>query len=220
MNLAEIFVLAVASAVYPTLLAVVIVILNRPQPRRLLTFFLAGAALVSLAIGLTAVFVLDTSSVHRAARHVSGPIYIVAGTLALLVGGVLYRQPHRPDPEQKQDKGPSLSQRALSRDSSRIAFVLGIVLDLPSIFYLVGLKDIALAGYTAVQKVLLVVCFNAIMFSLIEVPLIALAVSPELTQRRIQNFDGWLRSHGRRLASSVALCLGVYLVGRGVLTVT
>ena len=207
MNLAEIFVLAVASAVYPTLLAVVIVILNRPQPRRLLTFFLAGAALVSLAIGLTAVFVLDTSSVHRAARHVSGPIYIVAGTLALLVGGVLYRQPHRPDSEQK-------------RDSSRIAFVLGIVLDLPSIFYLVGLKDIALAGYTAVQKVLLVVCFNAIMFSLIEVPLIALAVSPELTQRRIQNFDGWLRSHGRRLASSVALCLGVYLVGRGVLAVT
>ena len=94
------------------------------------------------------------------------------------------------------------------------------MLDLPSIFYLVGLKDIALAGYTAVQKVLLVVCFNAIMFSLIEVPLIALAVSPELTQRRIQNFDGWLRSHGRRLASSVALCLGVYLVGRGVLAVT
>src|SRR5206468_2218136 len=177
-------------------------------------------ALVSVADGLTPAFHLGTSSVHRAARHVGGPIFIVAGTLALLVGGVLYRQPHRPDSEQKQDKGLSLSQRALSRDSSRIAFVLGIVLDLPSIFYLVGLKDIALAGYTAVQKVLLVVCFNAIMFSLIEVPLIALAVSPELTQRRIQNFDGWLRSHGRRLASSVALCLGVYLVGRGVLAVT
>ena len=50
--------LAFAAALYPTLLAGVIVILNRPTPKPLLVGFLLGGLLISVTAGLIIVFVL------------------------------------------------------------------------------------------------------------------------------------------------------------------
>jgi hypothetical protein len=219
-NLVEIFLLAVAAAFYPTLLGVVILILGRDHAQRLLAFFLAGALLVSLAVGLTAVFVVDAAHFHTSPRTVHGPLNIVAGLIALLIGVDLFRPSGKDDAAPKKEKGPSMSQRALSRDSTRIAFVLGIVLDLPSLWYVLGLKDIVLGGYGAVQKVLLVLAFNLNMFSFIEVPLVAYVASPELTQQRVRRFNDWLHRHGRRVGAYIAIGAGVALVIRGVVAVT
>ena len=41
-----------------------------------------------------------------------------------------------------------MTQRVLTRDSSWLVFVLGIVLNLPGVWYLIALKDIGLSDYT------------------------------------------------------------------------
>src|SRR6266516_4153672 len=55
--------LALGSAIYPTLMAMVVLILSRPNPRRLLAAYLAGALLISLTVGFLVVGVLNAGSV-------------------------------------------------------------------------------------------------------------------------------------------------------------
>ncbi len=214
--LVDLLVLAIGAAFYPTLLAVVVILLGRPQPARLLLFFLLGALSISVTIGLAAVFVLQPENFGGHEHSVGAWVNLVAGMLAL-VGAALLLRAHRrarmrgPAPEST----PSRSQRALSHGSGWIAFAAGIFLDLPSIFYLVGLKDIALGDYSALESVLLVLGFNLIMFALIEVPLVAYAVWPESTQARVQRLNDWLSRNGRLLGAAIAATIGVFLLVRG-----
>lgn len=214
---AEIIVLAVLAAFYPTLLAVVILLLARPNPMRSLAFFLGGALTVSVPIGLVAVFALNALDYSPHERSVNGPIYLTAGALVLLIAVMLWREPRKRKPKPKPDDAPkpSLMQRTMSKDSSKLVFVAGMVLDLPGIWYLIGLKDIAIGGYTSSEKIALVLVFNAIMFSLIEVPLIAYSIATEATARWVSTLNGALHEHGRRIGAWIALVLGVYFVVRG-----
>jgi Sap, sulfolipid-1-addressing protein len=206
-TLLELLLLAIASAFYPALLAVVIIFLGRPRPARLLAFFLAGAWLVSISIGLAIVFAFEGADLGSSSRStVGGGIYIGLGILAVVVGLHFLRTPPKP----KQPKsGPSLTQRVLTRDSSWLVFVLGIVLNMPGIWYLAGLKDIALADYSNAAKVL-------IMFAFVEVPLGGYLVAPEWTRERVNDFNRWLGRHGRRLGGYIGLGIGVYLIVRGI----
>ena len=51
----NVLVLAIISAISPAILAVVIVVLSRPNPRRLLLAYLLGGMLASVAIGIAIV---------------------------------------------------------------------------------------------------------------------------------------------------------------------
>jgi hypothetical protein len=51
----EILLLAIASAINPTMLAVVLVLLSLPQRRSLIVGYLAGGLIVSAAIGIAVV---------------------------------------------------------------------------------------------------------------------------------------------------------------------
>lgn len=75
--------LALAAAVYPTLLVAVVVMLTRPEPRRLLEAFLFGGVLVSVTSGLIIVFVVKgtISTAHQ--RSASPKIDLIAGILSL-----------------------------------------------------------------------------------------------------------------------------------------
>ncbi len=81
----ELLLLAIAAAFYPALLAVVIIFLGRPRPKKLLLFFLAGALLASISIGLIAVFALDGADFGSSTKNSLGAgLYIGLGTLGLL----------------------------------------------------------------------------------------------------------------------------------------
>lgn len=215
-SLSDLLLLAIAAAFYPTLVAVVVLLLGRPRPGRLLLFFLSGAVTVSVTIGLVAVFALGSSDLGGHRRTVGAWVNIVGGLLAFAAAALLLRAHRRRDrPRPAAKGGPSRTQRALAHGSGWVAFVAGIVLNLPSVFYLVGLKDIALGDYSTVESVLLVLGFNAIMFALVEVPLIAYAVAPEATHARVERVNGWLGRNGRLLTAAIAFAIGVLLVGRG-----
>jgi hypothetical protein len=195
----------------------VIIFLGRPHPKRLLTFFLAGAWLASLTIGLVVVFALEGAELSSSARGtVNALIYIPLGLLGVFVGAYLLRVQPKPK-KPKKDGRPSMTQRVLSRDSSWLVFVLGIALNMPGVWYLIGLKDIGLADWTNVEKVLAVVGFNAIMFSFVEVPLVGYVVARDWTRGQVDRFNAWLHHNGRHLGGYIALALGLYLIARGIL---
>lgn len=87
----EILLLAVASAFWPTLILVVVVALRLDHPTRILAFFVAGALLTTVSIGLAIVFTLDDTTVAARSNHsASAAVYLVAGGLSLLAAAALW----------------------------------------------------------------------------------------------------------------------------------
>jgi hypothetical protein len=223
-RMADILVLALAAAVYPTLLAIVLVVLSRPQPARLLAAYLAGGYIAGIGIGCLIVFGLkDAGATSANVRRVSPWVDIVVGLLAIALALTLATgHDPRPDRLRRRAANPGgrkkepWTKRAVSHDSIRMAFVLGIVLDLPSLWYLIALKDIATSGDSALAQFAQIVIFNVIMFVLVEVPLVAYLIDPVRAQAMVGRFNRWLRRNARRITESVAGGMGTYLVVRGV----
>jgi len=221
--MANILVLAFAAAIYPTLLAIVLVALRRPRPARLLAAYLAGGMIVGLACGCIIVFALKGSGVTTEDRTVSPAIDIAVGVLAIALAVTLARgldprpaRLKRRKQEARAEGKESWTTRAVSRDSLKLAFVLGVVLDLPSLWYLIALKDIADSGSSPGVQVLMIVIFNLIMFLLVEVPLVAYVVAPERAQETVGRLNDWLHDHARPLTEGIAGTVGAYLVVKGI----
>lgn len=223
--------LAFAAAVYPTLLAGVIVMLGRPAPRPLLVGFLLGGVIISMLAGCTIVFALGGSVSTSSQRSASPVVDLVGGLLAVAVAVVLARKPdlaraRRERRAAKQaEKVPeeaheSFTTRMLARGSARSAFALGLVLNLPGVWYLVALKDIAKADYSVPVAVLLMLLFNAIMFLLVEIPLLGYLFDPEGTRLRVERFQAWLSSHAQQLGMWISGAVGCYLVVKGIAGLT
>lgn len=226
--------LACVAALYPTLLAGVIVMLTRPDPRPLLVAFLLGGMLISVSSGLLILYVVNGAFTTTQQKSASPKIDLIAGILSLILAGVLWARrdtDHLGDhkaltPEQtttrtrrrrkaRRSRKP-LTKRMLGHDSAKAAFAVGLILNLPGIWYLVALKDIAKDHDAILTAVLLILLFNAIMFLLVEVPLIGYLINPTGTEARVQRFQTWLGTHGRLLATIAALAIGVYLIIKGI----
>lgn len=145
--MASIVPLALAAALYPTLLAGVIILLAREKPAVMLAAFLAGGVLVSVAAGLVVVFVLDGAVSTKNQRSASPTIDLVAGALSIVLAALLWRRlSERRAGRQKaskKEKGPSWTQRTLGEGGAWAAFGAGLILNLPGIWYLDALKDIS-----------------------------------------------------------------------------
>src|SRR3954447_12223011 len=82
--------LALWSAFYPTLLALVVVILGRPQPRRLLIAYYLGGMTMSFVAGAVLIAAFDTGHDVGASNRSIGPgVDFAIGALALLFFWVL-----------------------------------------------------------------------------------------------------------------------------------
>jgi hypothetical protein len=225
--------LAFMAAIYPTLLAGVIVILARPVPEPLLIGFLLGGWTVSLISGLIIVFaltgVVSTSDLHAGAPKVD----IVAGALSLLLAGYLWRRRkrgslgrrhwrwhRRSDDAEAAAKwhGPSaasLTERTLARGTPREAFALGAILNLPGLWYLVALNEIAAArprarGLDPVDR--------AVQRDHVPAgrdPGYRFVFSPARTRAEATRFRGWLSRNARSLAIAAATVIGIYLIVKG-----
>ena len=217
MSLAEIFLLALASMVWPALIAVVVVALASRQPVKLLSAFLVASLLTTISIGLVIVFVLRGSSLLSGSRHTFGPIVdLVAGLVALLAGWFLRRgRTSTPRPRATEDR-PTWTERTVRRGAP-LAFLAGIVLNIaPGVFPFVALKNIAELDYSTAATIGLVVGFYLIMFLPAEVPLAFYVVAPVRTSSAVGGFNSWLGRNARRIAAPVLILIGIYLVARGI----
>jgi hypothetical protein len=222
----NVLVLAAASAISPTILAVVIVILHRPRPRRLLAAYLFGGMLTSIAVGTAIVTSLTELDVLSGSNPAADPaVNFTIGFLALTVAYALYTDRDASLEQRRRERRASRpsrdpwSQRVLNRGTAPIAFAVGVALNLPGAFYLVALKDIAQGQQGTGSQVLAVIVFNLIMFILAEVPLIGYFIAPEATEQKVEALNEWMGSHARQIVIALATTMGVYLVARGVVGV-
>jgi hypothetical protein len=216
--------MACASAIYPSLLAAVVLIMGQPNPRRLLSAYLAGALLVSIGAGLIIVFALDAGDVASGSEDRFGPgVDVAIGGIALLLFWVLLTDRDRRLKERRVERRPPKaddgrdpwSRRILTRGSLKLTFLLGMALSLPGALYLVALKDIAESETGTGKSVILIVAYNLIMFSLAEVPLLAYALAPDRTREAVVRGNAWLGNHSRQVAMVLCAAAGAILVVRG-----
>ena len=188
---------------------------------RLLAGFLAGGMGISIIAGLIIVFALDGAVSTSDQKSASPWVDLVVGILSIMLAVVLWKRerdrrgPWAKQPVQKKG-GPSWTQRTLGEGSVWAAFGAGLVLNLPGIWYLDALKDIAKADKSTAATIALILGFVVVMFALAELPLIGYAVDPDGTQVRVRRFQGWLSANGLIVATSVAALIGVYLTIKGI----
>lgn len=226
--MAELIPLALAAALYPPILAMVVVILARPSPRNLLLAYVLGALLVSIAIGLGILAALNAGNVVGGSdRTINPAVDIAAGVAAYFVAWILLTDRDRRLRErrarrkaEKDDGRDPWSRRVLERDSLRLTFLLGVALNLPGASYLVALKDIVAADQSTTTQVIEVVAFNLIMFLVAEVPLVSYTLRPERTREVVNAINDWLGGHSRQIAMALCLVVGTLVLVRGIVHAT
>ena len=219
---AEILLLAVASAFWPTLILIVVLALRLEHPIKILAWFLAGGLLATITIGIVIVFALEGTSFVSGSSPPGDPtLDFVAGGLSLLAAYAVQRSgkraPKSKPVEPERPAKPSMAERAVG-GGALVAFAAGIVLDIiPGTFPIVGLKDIAELDVGDAAKVAWVVVFYVIMFAFVEVPIVAYLVAPERTTAAMTGFNAWLGRNARSVAFWVLLVVGCYLIARGII---
>jgi hypothetical protein len=211
----ELVPLALLSAVYPTLVAVVVIALAGPRPAHVMAFFLVGGMIASVGVGLAIVFAFqDVSFVSDSNPGVDPVVYFAVGAIAFLLAALVRR---RPPPSHE---GPGRFTRTLSRrQSGRVAFLVGVLLNIaPGAFYVVALKDIAQADLGTAEIVAVTIAFCIVMYALIEIPLLGFVVAPERAADLSRRFSAWLGENSRTLGVAILFAAGCYLVLRGILS--
>ncbi|HEX4735092.1 MAG TPA: GAP family protein [Thermoleophilaceae bacterium] len=223
--MARIVLLAVGAAVFPLLLACVAIMLSRAEPRRLLFAFYAGGLIVSLTSGVVVLHVFkDNGTALGSSSSAPSPgTSIAAGAVALVLAWLMasrhgrealdaWRRRRPP----KADAGPSWAERHLDRANAVVAFVIGAVINLPGPFYLLALGDIATGDYSRPEELGLILLFNAIMFALLEVPLIGYLVRPAQTAERVAAVSAWLNENGLRVMGWLVGAVGISAIAQGI----
>jgi hypothetical protein len=98
-----------------------------------------------------------------------------------------------------------------------LGYLCGALLTLPGGAYLTGLSRIDRLNHSTAETVLLVVVFNLIMLSLLEIPLVCFVVAPDWTPRAVQRARGWVARHLYRFSVMLLTVLGVLLITKGVI---
>ena len=87
---------------------------------------------------------------------------------------------------------------------------------MPGPFYLLALGKIARGSYSTFEQVALILLFNAIMFLLLEVPLVGYLVRPETTAKRVTAMSRWLNANGLRITGWLVGLFGASLLAQGI----
>ncbi len=218
----DVFLLALAAALNPTLVAASTVMMLLPNPRRLMLGYLLGALMTSITLGLVIVFSLEGSSAVATTQNTVSPSATTAlGVLAIIAASVLASARHQRSAEQrrarKRDQPPPRWQRALAKGSARTTFAVGALLTLPGGAYLTGLSRIDKLNVSTSETVGLVIVFNLIMLALLEVPLLSFTVAPDATRRSIDRAKEWMAVHGHRFAVAGLATVGGLLIIKGLI---
>jgi hypothetical protein len=215
--LIEIFLLAVGSMFWPVLLAVDVVAFKTDRPVRILGGFLAGGLVATVAVGCAIVFSLANSSLVTRSRHTTDAAVSIVVGAAAVVSAFLIR---RSDERRRARPEPQTSSKVerLADHGAALAFITGIVLNIfPGLLPFIAMKDIAELDYATAATTAVIVAFYVVMFTPVEVPLVAFVVAPRRTAQAVDSFNVWFARNLRRIAWCALATFGVLEIVRGVL---
>ena len=231
----SIILLALAAAIYPQLLAVVVIILTRPNPQPLLWASYLASLLVSVGSGVVIFAVFHSrGSVASTSSHRLGPAaYLSVGAIAVLVAALMGTRhgrklfgrdrPANRGPERRPRPGSAAAaktraraERALSEGSVVVACLVGALLAIPGPFDLVALGRLARGGYGWVTAAGVVVVFALIKFTLIEVPIAGYTIEPDGTAATVSRFSRWMQTNKLAGVAAIVGLIGLALIARGI----
>ncbi len=207
--------LALLAALSPTALLVAAVYLGSAQPRLVTAFYLAGAVLMSLVMGVILLLALRSANLERPGEHT--PRYglrLVLGILLLAAAVVVARrQPPPPDPS-KPPKG--IVSKMVAEPAPLSAFLVGLLVFAPGVSFLAAVQVIATARASLDLTVLALVIVVAINVLLVWVPIVVHLVAPGFATRHLTAFNGWLRAHGKLILICLLVAVGGIMVVNGI----
>jgi hypothetical protein len=137
--------LALSAAFYPPALLVLLALLTGRHPRSLVLAYFTGAAIITIGAGLIALALLKQTGVTtQDSSTASGWLYIAVGVLLLALSSWAWRRRARVPTEARDQSGAGRgliaewSRRATT--SQKWAFVLGLLMFLPSPLYLLAVR--------------------------------------------------------------------------------
>jgi hypothetical protein len=227
--------LALAAAVYPQLLAVVVIILTRPNPQSLLWACYLASLLVSVAASVL-IFVVFQSrgSVAGTSSHRLGPAaYLSFGAIAVFVAILIATRSGRAlfDRARPMSRGPegrprpgsaaaaktrARAERALSEGSVVVACLVGALLAVPGPFDLVAVGRLARDGYGVLTAAVVMVVFALIKFILIEVPIAGYTIDRGRTAATVSRFSHWMQTNKLAGVAAIVGLIGIALIARGI----
>ncbi len=206
--------LALAASIYPPALLAVIALGRGEQLKSRVFVFVLGALLVTYALGVLMLVVLDelgATGPHHWAP--SAALDLVLGVALLGLAIHLRRKPLGPKDPAKQGE-PSKIARYL--ESRRLAFVLGVTLYvLPSPIYIAAVKTLADAHLAKGAELLALLVTVAVMLWLIELPMLMLLAYPERATGLLERTNQWFTEHRRQLGVAISAGVGLYLIVKG-----
>jgi Sap, sulfolipid-1-addressing protein len=202
---------AFLAALSPTVLLVGATYLGSDSPRRTVLYYLAGAVLMSVVMGVVVLLALHAGGLnHPRQRQPRYGLRLGLGVLAL--GAALFvalRKRKRAGADGKQGR---LVARLMTRPKPVTAFLAGVILFAPSVSFIAAVQVIATARAGTgliVAGIALIVVINVM---LVWLPLAGHLAAPDATTRRLRAFNGWLRAHGHVLAVTALTIAGIVLV--------
>ena len=206
--------LALLAALSPTALLIAAVYLGSARPRLVTAFYLAGAVLMSLIMGVILLAALRSVNLQRPSEHT--PRYelrLILGIL-LLAGAVVVarRQPRPPDP----GKPKGFVAKLVADPAPLSAFLVGLLIFAPGVSFLAAVQVIATARASLDLTVIALVLVVVINVLLVWLPIVVHLVAPGFATRYLTAFNGWLRAHGKLILICVLVAVGGIMVVNGI----
>jgi len=209
-----ILVMAVAVSLEPFRIGLTALMLNRPQPVLQLFAFLCGGFLMGTSVGVAVLFVLRP--VLSSSTHFTLPnVQIVIGAMALLAAAVLAAT-IQSRPNAGSGRLATAARRLTNGRSLWVAGAAGLGIALPSVDYLAALAVIMASGAAAATQVGALLTFNAVAFTLAEVPLLAYVVAPDRTRALVATLHDWIRARRRLEVAALLTAVGCFLLAVGI----
>lgn len=207
--------LAVLAAISPTALLLAAVYLGSARPRATILCYLAGALLMSVAIGIVVLVALRAGGFslphHRQDRY---GLRLGLGILLALAGLFLFRRkPKLVDPDKPQ-KG--IMGRLMANPAPYTAFLAGLLVFGPGVTFIAAVQVVATANADLSETTAALIVVVVINVALVWLPLLAYLTAPDFTARHLIAFNAWLRRNGRIILSGVLLIAGIILTVNGI----
>lgn len=209
--------LALAGAISPTVLAVVLVVLSEKRyPKLRGLAFLAGTTTVVVAISLLVVFVLGSAvpdSQKGSNSDLSG--YIDLGFAVLLLGLAALTFSRRNHPRKEHHDSSQEPGARLPRFYALGAVIMLLNFTTLAVF-LPALKEVAIDKVSDADRVTALVAVDLIVLTPAWLPVLLYLVSPNLARKVLNPLNDFLQRH--RVAVGVGICLvfAAYLAYLGI----
>ena len=210
--------LAALAALSPAALLLVTLYLHSASPGRTVTFYLAGALLMTIVMGVVVLVALKSG-------HLSDPgqrqprygLRLGLGVVALAAGIYLVRRGPRPRPRPAgKQKKPGVIARLTARPRPLTAFLTGLLVFAPSVGFIAAVQVIATSHASDAVEAGALAMVVVIDVVLVWLPLVVYLIAPGRTVRALKASNAWLSANRHPLTAGGLIILGAILVANGI----